>query len=164
MTKKKDPKDLEKVGRPTAFDPTRIPEIINYCKLGAIDEDLAEMLEVCIATIYNWKNDHPEFLDAIKQGKELADQQVVKSLFYRANGYSHDAVHISNYKGEITETDYTKHYAPDPTSMIFWLKNRQPDLWKDKQEIGGGLAIGITEISTEEFKKARGEMLEEDDC
>jgi hypothetical protein len=47
-------------------------------------------------------------------------------------GYSHPDVHVSNYQGEITVTPLVKHYAPDPVACIFWLKNRRPDLWRDK--------------------------------
>jgi hypothetical protein len=27
----------------------------------------------------------------------------------------------------------TKYFPPDPPSIFFWLKNRQPDSWRDKQ-------------------------------
>ena len=35
--------------------------------------------------------------------------------------------------------DYVEHYPPDTTACIFWLKNRQPALWRDKvqQELSG---------------------------
>ena len=33
------------------------------------------------------------------------------------------------------EKEVDKHYAPDATAAIFWLKNRQPDKWRDKQEV-----------------------------
>jgi len=34
---------------------------------------------------------------------------------------------------------------PDPTSMIFYLKNRRPDRWRDKQEVEhkGDLIVNI---------------------
>ena len=28
----------------------------------------------------------------------------------------------------------TKHYPPDTTAAIFWLKNRQKSKWRDKQD------------------------------
>ena len=37
--------------------------------------------------------------------------------------------------GRVTTYDVIKHYAPDPASIIFWLKNRKPNKWKDKREI-----------------------------
>src|SRR5690606_22212030 len=98
------------------------------------DKELAEFFGVTERTINAWKGAHPKFLHALKEGKQLADAQVAEKLFQRAIGYSHPDVHISNFQGIITQTPITKHYPPDPTSMIFWLKNRRPDLWRDKPE------------------------------
>ena len=102
---------------------------------GFTDQEFADFYEVERKTIGNWKNQYPEFLHTLKRGKAIADSKVVKALFERATGYSHPDVHISNYQGEITVTDITKHYPPDTTAAIFWLKNRQPDSWRDKRDI-----------------------------
>ena len=75
------------------------------------------------------------FSESLKDGKDERDERVEKSLLERATGYSHEAVKIFCDKdGHITEAPYTERYPPDPTSMIFWLKNRQPQKWRDKQE------------------------------
>lgn len=36
--------------------------------------------------------------------------------------------------------------APDTTAAIFWLKNRRPDLWRDKQhtELSGETVSNLT--------------------
>jgi len=120
---------------PSKYKPEYNAQVIKLCKLGATDKDLASFFNVCERTLNNWKLDSPELLQSLKEGKEEADNNVAESLYKRAMGYEHTAVHISNYKGAITQTPFTKHYAPDATSMIFWLKNRRPDLWRDKQEI-----------------------------
>ena len=103
--------------------------------LGAKDTQLAEFFNVTEQTINNWKKDHPSFFESIKKGKQDADAEVANSLFHRAKGYSHPEVKVFNNQGEIVTHDTLKHYPPDPTSAIFWLKNRQPKLWRDKQEI-----------------------------
>ena len=59
---------------------------------------------------------------------------MVASLYHRANGYSHPDVDIKVIDGEIVQTELIKYYPPDATSAIFWLKNRQPKKWRDKQE------------------------------
>lgn len=64
----------------------------------------------------------------------MADAKVVASLYKRANGYSHPALDIRTVDGEVVETEYTKHYPPDTVACIFWLKNRRPDLWRDRKE------------------------------
>lgn len=57
-----------------------------------------------------------------------------QSLFRRAMGYTHPATKFFQAGGSILREDYVEHYPPDATSMIFWLKNRQPDKWRDKRE------------------------------
>ena len=111
--------------------------------LGATDKDLASVFEVSLSTIEAWKRDKVEFLNALKRGKRIADAEVASKLFHRATGYEHpedDIRTVSMGDGagsEIVITPTVKHYPPDTTAAIFWLKNRRPDLWRDKvhQEI-----------------------------
>jgi len=116
------------------------------CKLGATDQDLAEFFGVCTRTIIRWQAEHSAFCHALKVGKGEADQRVERSLYQRAVGYSHPDVHVSNYQGAVTLTPITKHYAPDTVACIFWLKNRQPELWRDKHEIEHSGDIDLAEI------------------
>ena len=107
----------------------------NYGLLGATDKQLAEFFGVTETTINNWKNDHPSFFESLNQSKSQADAMVAQSLYHRALGYSCVETKIATYEGQITDTkDVVKHYPPDSTSAIFWLKNRQPKLWRDKTE------------------------------
>ena len=121
------------VGRPTEYDAKKHCELVyNYCLLGATDEQLAEFLNICTATLYNWKNTYPDFLEAINSGKQNADAMVAKSLFHRALGYSHKEDDIRTCDNQVVITETTKHYPPDTTACIFWLKNRRRDQWRDK--------------------------------
>ena len=122
------------MARPSRYKAEFAGQAAKLCRLGATDKELAEFFGVTEKTINNWKGAHPEFLQSLKAGKQMADAEVAEKLFQRAIGYSHPDTHISNYQGLITVTPITKHYPPDPTSMIFWLKNRRPDLWRDKPE------------------------------
>jgi hypothetical protein len=103
---------------------------------GSTDEQLAIILGVTEQTICRWKQD-PAFMLALKRGKETADSRVVESLYTRATGYSHEAVKIFMPAGASAPiyAPYTEHYPPDPTSMIFWLKNRRKDEWRDQRDI-----------------------------
>jgi len=122
-------------GQPTKYKEEYCKQAEKICKLGATDEFLADYFDVCVATLNNWKSSHPEFLASIKKGKIEADLKVAESLYQRAIGYSHPEVKVFNNQGEIVTHDVVKHYAPDPTALIFWLKNRQPKEWRDKQEL-----------------------------
>lgn len=123
-------------GRPTKYKPEFAEQAEKLCKLGHTDAELALFFEVDEATINRWKESHPEFCESIKAGKDLADSEVVESLYRRALGYSHESVKIFQSGNEPLVVPYTEHYPPDPTSMIFWLKNRQKKKWRDKIEQG----------------------------
>ena len=133
MAVKKKPRKSN-AGRPSPYYDGIVEQVYKLTLLGATDQQLADFFDVCVATVHNWKNEHPEFLEALQRGKEEADATIAESLFHRAKGYSHPEVHISNYQGQITQTPLTKHYPPDTAACIIWLKNRQPTVWRDKHE------------------------------
>lgn len=123
------------IGRPTKYKAEYDELAYNYCLLGATDAQLGEFFDVEEATINNWKKSHPSFFESIKRGKQNADAMVAKSLFHRATGYQHSAVKIFNDQGEPLVVPYIEKFPPDTTAAIFWLKNRQPAMWRDKQEL-----------------------------
>lgn len=138
MTKRKT--DAEKVksnpvGRPSTYQDEYALQAEKLCRLGATDVQLADFFGVVEKTINNWKRDHPEFLQSLKDGKEEADNKVTKSLFARANGYEHAEDKIFNNNGVPLVVPTIKHYAPDTTACIFWLKNRRPELWRDVHDV-----------------------------
>lgn len=122
-------------GRPTKYDSKYNKQVFKLCLLGATDADLARFFEVAESTIHKWKIDFPEFSESLKKGKEQADANVANSLYRRAIGYSHKDTYFSSYEGMVIATPTIKRYPPDPTSAIFFLKNRRPKDWRDKQEI-----------------------------
>jgi len=108
---------------------------------GLTDKEIAEKLGIAKSTLNNWKNEHPTFLDSLKAGKEPIDAKVQNSLYQRAIGYSYKEKKVvveldsnGNQKPARIETT-EKIVPPDTTAQIFWLKNRRPDLWRDKQEV-----------------------------
>ena len=143
------------VGRPTKYKDEYCDQVEKLCKLGAIDKEIADFFEVNEDTINEWKLQHSKFSESIKKGKVEADMAVSQRLFERATGYEHPEDVIMNYKGEPIIVPTTKHYPPDTTAMIFWLKNRQPAQWRDRQEIAHNFSevqkfkIGDQEISFE---------------
>jgi len=106
--------------------------------IGATDAELAEAFRVGLSTLSMWKLRIPEFRDALK-AKAKADGKVTVSLYRRALGYSHPAVKIfaDPKTGSEKVVEYVEHYPPDTTACIFWLKNRQKEQWRDRQEHTG---------------------------
>lgn len=122
-------------GRPTKFKPEFVEQARKLCELGATDYELADFFEIDRATIYRWQASYPEFCDALKAGKVAADERVERSLYHRATGYTFKSEKVFQFQGAIVRADTIEHVAPDTTAMIFWLKNRRPDLWRDKHDI-----------------------------
>jgi hypothetical protein len=106
------------------------------CELGAIDKDIAQALGVTEQTINNWKVANPEFFESLKIGKSQVDERVKQSLVHRAMGYTHTEDDIRIINGEIVITQTVKHYPPDTTACIFWLKNRMPDEFRTNPDVG----------------------------
>lgn len=124
-------------GRKTKFKPEYVNIIKGMCKLGATVPEIAEALEVAVSTVNLWRVKHDELRDAMQLGRDASDQRVVDSLYHRALGYSHAEDDIRVIDHEIVITPTVKHYPPDATSMIFWLKNRRPDEWRQHPDFGG---------------------------
>lgn len=124
----------KKRGRPSLYKDEYCEQARKLCRLGAIDTELAEFFGVTVTTLNNWKIEHPDFFESLKAGRALADANVGEALYQRALGYSHKAVKIFVHHGVPVSVPYTEHYPPDSTACIFWLKNRRPDLWRDKPE------------------------------
>lgn len=125
-------------GGPQVYDSESHPRrAYRLALLGLIDAQIAEALDVGEDTITRWKRDHPEFVIALKKGKEQADSNVAQSLYKRATGYSHKAVKILGdvKTGETLIVPYIERYPPDTAAAIFWLKNRKSKLWRDKQVV-----------------------------
>jgi DNA-binding XRE family transcriptional regulator len=120
------------MGRPTSYRAEYAAQALKLCKLGLTDKELAEYFEVSEQTLNAWKKAHPAFLESLKGGKTLADAEVASKLFHRATGYEHQDTDIRVIDGQIVQTQIIKHYPPDTTAAIFWLKNRQPAKWRDK--------------------------------
>lgn len=118
------------------FDPKYVAVAAKMAERGFIDREIADTLGIEITTFHRWKAAHPELLKALKTGKELPDQRVERSLFNRAVGYTFESEELFVDRfGDEHRMATVKHVPPDTTAQIFWLKNRRPDEWRDRQEI-----------------------------
>lgn len=134
-----------------------------WARDGLTDEQIAEKMKIGTTTFYRWKNEHREIWEALKKGKEVVDVEVENALLKRALGYSttevtrERALNPETGKVELVVTKaVTKEVPPDTTAQIFWLKNRRPDLWRDKQnvELSGEVASNpFAGLTTEQLIK-----------
>lgn len=98
------------------LEPEGLLKIEGWARDGLTDEQIAHNMGISAKTLYNWKEKHLQILHVLKRSKDVADRQVENALFENAiNG--------------------------NTTAQIFWLKNRKPDKWRDKQEYEDRTAI-----------------------
>lgn len=131
------------MGRKSAYKEEYNQLAENYALLGATDKEMADLFSVTERTLNQWKKDYPEFLQSLKKGKNIADANVASRLYNRAIGYDCKAIKFATSEGKITDSkEYIEHYPPDTTAAIFWLKNRQPEKWRDKKEVDANVNLG----------------------
>lgn len=117
------------------------------CRLGATDQELADMLGVSLRTIQNWRVSKTEFAAVLKAGKDIADDRVERSLYQRAIGYEQEEVKIFMPSGAENPVyaPFRAKVAPDVTAAIFWLKNRRSQEWRDKSVTEHSFSEGMAE-------------------
>ncbi len=127
-------KKKRREGRPSKLDDSQVIEQAGslYRLFGATDEQIASFFKVTARTVENWKKSNPEFFQVLKDAKAEADDQVELSLFKRAKGYTRTVERLG--PGGVV-VPCVEEMPPDPVSCIFWLKNRRPKQWRDKQDI-----------------------------
>jgi hypothetical protein len=145
-------------GQPTKYRPEFADQVERLCLLGLTNEELASFFEVHIDTLYEWAKVHPEFSEARARGREIADSKVAEKLYRRALGYSHEAVKIvaDAKTGAEHIVPYTEHYPPDTQAATWWLKNRRPDKWGDKQEVKHSGSLTLEGLVTQSMAKEDG--------
>jgi hypothetical protein len=125
------------MGAHSEYKPEFAAQAEKLCVLGATDSEIADFFGVSVRTIQRWKLQHEEFCHSIKIGKVTADDRVERSLYEKATGFVYEeeqAFKVRDAGGsERLETIRVERMAPpDTTAMIFWLKNRRKDEWRDR--------------------------------
>lgn len=95
----------------------------SWSRDGLTEVQIAGNMGISARTLLNWKKKSVPIFLALKRGKEVSDYQVENALFKSA------------VEGNVT-------------AQIFWLKNRRPDKWRDKQEAKVDLAEAVRIIDS----------------
>lgn len=170
MAKKAQPKRKSNAGRKGLYkewlEADNLILLEGWARDGLTDEQIAHNIGITTTTLYDWKKKYPQFTEAIKSGKEVVDRIVENALLKSAMGYKFDEVVKERiYNPETGESEIvevkrtTKDVAPNSTSLIFWLKNRQPAKWRDTKNIDAVVEVKnpFDGIDTADIKKLIGE-------
>jgi len=123
------------MGRPKRiFSEKEQKLIVALYQTGKTDQEVADVLRMSRTTfLYALKSNG--LVDTIKRAKEIPDRKVEKALFKRAIGYRYIERKRERRGVRLIRTVTTKEVPPDVTACIYWLGNRMPDRWRNKQEI-----------------------------
>ncbi|SDQ98751.1 hypothetical protein SAMN05428982_2761 [Pseudoxanthomonas sp. CF385] len=123
-----------KNGRPTKYRPEFAEQARKLALLGFTDEKMADFFEVEVRTIYRWKAEHAQFCQAVKAGKDDADATVANTLYRSAlgGGTVTEVKQETDADGKVIHRKTVKELPANVTAQIFWLKNRQPQQWREK--------------------------------
>jgi Homeodomain-like domain len=115
--------------------------IEGWARDGLTDEQIAHNMGISTSTLYEWKKKYSDISESLKRGKEVIDRMVENALLKSALGY--DFMEDGMTKdGDVVPLRKVQH--PNTTALIFWLKNRKPVEWRDKQEISHEGSVGVT--------------------
>lgn len=140
-----------------------LAKVTKWAQEGLFDCQIAEKMGINKSTFYEWLKNYPEFSDAIKKGKEIADKEIVNALYKRALGYNYKEVkeeYAVNADGadnegkpnkEITVT--YKSEPPNTAALIYWLNNRRPDEWSNKSKLDVNGNINIADVLAKARKR-----------
>jgi transposase len=157
-------------GRPSEFMTEYVEQAATLCLRGATDEEIAAHFDISVRTLYRWKLQHEDFCQAIKVGKEMADERVARGLYQRSTGYAYKeqqaiklkTVKFADGKRSVEEEkieiiELEKQIPPDTTAASLWLRNRRPHEWQDKtsKEISGPGGGPIEVSSVDKLALAR---------
>ncbi len=116
---------------------------------GLTDYQMALTLGISIRSLRGWKG-RLEYQEAIKKGQQSANAVVERTLFQRATGFTYEectyeVVPVVPAKGS-RKAEYgekrkpllvrrvVKHAIPDTIAIIFYLKNKMPETYKDRND------------------------------
>ena len=106
----------------------------NEDKYISVPMDLAEYTEKLEQYMNMYKFEHQEATDS--------ELMLVRERFPKTK--------------EVLAERKVKEVVPDTTAQIFWLKNRRPDRWRDKQDVAVEGSMKVTnpydELSVEELR------------
>ena len=115
------------------LEPEGLTLLERWARNGLSEEQIAHNVGISRSTLKEWKLKHPAISAALKRGKEVVDLEVENALLKSALGFTYNEVMTEESDDGIKKRVTTKMVLPNVTAQIFWLKNRRPEQWREKQ-------------------------------
>lgn len=147
-------------------------KIQGWARDGLIEKQIAHNMSIGESTLRTWKNNFPDIAEALRKGKEVVDREVENALFKSALGFMQKIkkpVRIREIEYDPKSGKKIKEsekwvqveeevfIPPQVTAQIFWLKNRKPDQWREKNDLtltpSNGVLESLMELHRDEHGK-----------
>jgi len=138
-----------------------IEKLCKHLKQGATITSTCQAIGISRETFYDWMKKKPDVSDTIKKAMAIPDQKVENALYksaimgHRYTEKEYKGVAVGEKVKMILVKKVRKFIPPNVTAQIFYLKNKQPDEWKDRQDIdlSGDLNVTVERIITDKRPK-----------
>lgn len=114
------------------LEPENLTRLEAWARDGLTMEQIAHNIGIRRETLFDWINKYPNISNALKKGREVVDAEVENALLKRALGYSYEETMVEDGPNGHKERVTKKFIPPDVGAIVFFLKNRRPDKWRDK--------------------------------
>lgn len=110
-------------------------QIKEWANSGLTDKEICRSIRISHGTLANWRKKYPEIEKAIQEGRAPVILKVEECFIASCQDrYIDEIKTITSPKGDVT-TISTKKFIPAKTgAMIFFLKNRYPEKWREPVE------------------------------
>jgi len=135
-------------------------KICKYLKRGNTITTTCQAVGISKETFFQWMK-KPDFYDSIKKAMAIPDKKVENALYksaimgHRYKEKEYKGVAVGEKVKMILVKTVTKIIPPNVTAQIFYLKNRQPEEWKDRHDLDLSGTVNFKVISAVPRSKKR---------
>ncbi len=91
----------------------------------------------------------------MKRGEMMLADLTERSMWERANGYSHEAEEISFYRGKAVRAKTVKYYPPDVPAAKMMLSAARPEKYRERVDVVGDAARPVRFVIENLFEEAK---------
>lgn len=127
----------------------RAPDVLTFISQGYSNKDACEKAGIAEDTFYDWMNTKPEFSESVKKAQREGDlvriNSVEAALLDVARGFEYEEVK-TEYESQLNQATgkyeptikkqvrTKKRVIPQTEAIKFYLTNKAPEEWKNRQE------------------------------
>lgn len=146
-----------RVDREKKWDPSYVDQVKRLCRLGLTDNEIALYFEIKIQTFWMWRAKHPDFVAALRTGREFAHERVERAAYQCAVGYTIQEIKLFHHQGMVVEHPVDVYYPPDGKLAMRWLESARAKKWANPNKVElsgpGGKPVEIENMDSKELAK-----------